>query len=260
MIIDVITILSTFIATLIGIIGNTWDSKKEGLSKLTVTGRIAVVIAIIAIILAGIQIKEKNRKAISTQQLQSIALNEINSELYELIFTLYILADAADTSNRPDILFNEFNLNRNAKSINVFIDSCIVQNECLDTLHLTFYPENVGLKYQNYQMWQLMEKTYLETRNNSYQIISIYKEYIPLEILVGLNDLFSDDFYKLITLNIPLFARSIEGVRGKRTYNPMTTEHIKLLLTDRSNYDTFIDKYNTVVKCIKNNTLNTKQR
>lgn len=61
--IDYLGLLITFLATIIAIKGGTWDNNRKGIQKLTITGRIAVIIAFLGFIISIITTHQTKKES-----------------------------------------------------------------------------------------------------------------------------------------------------------------------------------------------------
>lgn len=74
---DFIPIIIAFASALIGVVGNTWDSNKTGIRKITLTGWMVVVLAGTSLAYGGIVIQQKNKEIIEIGKIRHIAHNQI---------------------------------------------------------------------------------------------------------------------------------------------------------------------------------------
>ena len=88
--IDFIPLVTAFVATLIGIVGNKWDKEKTGLQRLTWAGWIAVVLGVVALVHGIWTLSDKNRQIADVVRVKQIAYQDI---IDGIDFMLLHLAD-----------------------------------------------------------------------------------------------------------------------------------------------------------------------
>ena len=64
---DIITVVATFSAAIVGIVGNTWNKNKKGIMKLTITGWIAVTLAFLGLYSTVQQSIDKHKRIITLE-------------------------------------------------------------------------------------------------------------------------------------------------------------------------------------------------
>ncbi|MEM1024495.1 MAG: hypothetical protein AAF627_11920 [Myxococcota bacterium] len=85
MIIETLPLLIAFAATLVGVIGNTWDKHRKGLRKLTTTGWLVALFATLSLLVSGYQARQnflaKQEQAEKATLLQTLARDETLSAI-----------------------------------------------------------------------------------------------------------------------------------------------------------------------------------
>jgi hypothetical protein len=98
MVIEVLPLLIAFAATLVGILGNTWDKRRKGLGRLTATGWLVVVFATLSLAVSAYQARaaafakqEQERKA---ELLRTLARDDVLDALWAIVDPFERLVDA----------------------------------------------------------------------------------------------------------------------------------------------------------------------
>jgi len=135
---DYLIIILGFSATIIGIIGNTWDEKRNGYKKLTKTGWIAFIIALISLLFSIIKTNENNR---NKKAIEKVVMDEMKlavSILEEPVQNLYLywkLDKGIDTLNKQEISNELKNINLSDTSFVYYIDNFnLLHNPKIPTL------------------------------------------------------------------------------------------------------------------------------
>jgi hypothetical protein len=87
-VIDFFPLFTAFAATVVGIIGNTWDKRKRGFHRLTTTGRAAVALGVASLAYGTWTIYDKNRQISNVACVKQIAYQQIFEGLDSLLLHL----------------------------------------------------------------------------------------------------------------------------------------------------------------------------
>jgi hypothetical protein len=87
-VIDFIPLFTAFVATLVGIIGHTWDERRRGLHRLTTTGRAVVALGVVSLAYGTWTIYDKNRQISDVARVKQIAYQQIFEGLDALLLHL----------------------------------------------------------------------------------------------------------------------------------------------------------------------------
>lgn len=242
--INVVTVFSTFIAAIVSIVGNTWNKEQKGIKKLTATGRVAFILALISLFLAFVQVKQKNKKVISAQKLTSIASGQMKSETDEIIYSLVILIKTLDEDSQRNS-FRE--IYSDSLELNSFVQNNIVAVEKFDTIVLDTLIKGMGLLYENRMMWEYLSNSYKEIEARINQTLNVYSSYIPEEVLIKLDDLFNDNYFEYITELLPILMKNSDNITREQIsfvqikyYFMIENSFINKLNKLRSNLDNYI--------------------
>lgn len=97
MIIETLPLLIAFGATLVGIVGNTWDKRRKGLRKLTTTGWLVVAFAALSLFVSGYQARQgvlaKQEQAKKATLLRTLARDETLAAIWGILDPFERLAD-----------------------------------------------------------------------------------------------------------------------------------------------------------------------
>ncbi|WP_428071060.1 hypothetical protein [Chryseobacterium gambrini] len=82
---DYLAPILTFLAALVGIVGDTFDKRKKGLRKIKITGWIVIIVATLGLFISTLETKSKIQEIedtnITKTKLNTIALQQINQSL-----------------------------------------------------------------------------------------------------------------------------------------------------------------------------------
>lgn len=108
MFVEVLPLLIAFAATLVGIVGNTWDKRRQGLRKLTGVGWVVVLLAVASLAVSVYQARQavlnREEQARKEALLQDLAREDVMSAIDALLDPFKLLIDTAVglSPNRAD--------------------------------------------------------------------------------------------------------------------------------------------------------------
>jgi hypothetical protein len=196
MVTENITIGITFIAIIVGTIGNTWDKKKKGIKKLTATGWITIIIGIISCSI-GLYKNTQNAKEIDWQEEQKkkvtkIAYSELNRVVDNLLFPFEVLWENfywASDEDPTDL--TKFYKDDNYKFEQLISKKFISQ---WDSVYITESPINPILS-PNKPWWELFSnnaKSNIEDFNTMWLKFNLYYE---SETVIQISSIQRDTFF-----------------------------------------------------------------
>lgn len=104
MVVDTLPLLIAFAATLVGIVGNTWDKRRRGLRKLTVTGWLVALFAALSLAVSGYQARQgflaKQERAAKAALLWTLARDETLDAIWGIVDPFERLADLRNARAR----------------------------------------------------------------------------------------------------------------------------------------------------------------
>jgi hypothetical protein len=196
---DIITLLLTVGAAIIGIIGNTWDKDKKGIKKLTITGWISTVLALAGLILGIHQAVEKSEKLDRIKQLKEIAYNELEHETSSLMEPFLISVKQID---------KEISTGESYYRVSYF-----------DTLIKKYFRDENQIKridfysiagnrgnHANMPLWKIFSKAFSDNNTKLNSTVAKYNLYLPEEVLLNIHKLTNSCLSEFTTELLPVTA------------------------------------------------------
>jgi len=211
---DFVSVITSFAAALIGIIGYTWDAKKKGLARITWTGRIALFLALIGLYSTIQQSFDKHKHIMKTRQLNIAAAMELDDELDELIepFLILMLTQGDSTIRKHGVLWVT-----KAYDDYTFFDSLIRQqlmkDDKIERMNYYSTPNKMimGPSSDNLPIWRIFSQMYTGTKANVDNTLANFSLFVSEDDRLDTYKLFSSNptenrFFKFITKSLPIIA------------------------------------------------------
>jgi hypothetical protein len=214
-----ITIIISFFAILVGIVGNTWDSKKKGIKKLTATGWLTIIIGVTTCSI-GFYKNYQNEKELSWQKLQRekirrVAYIQLNRTLDNLLHPLAILHENVKFKfNLKDSVYDQ------QKQYRPVISE-------LKSKEFTFYLDSFRLndapKYPDIFPEMTWAEWFSENAKNSKEKLNElwlkYNMYYDIQTIMQIDSLLSDHFFQMRLLNVKTLIDVNNGANLPISFN-----------------------------------------
>lgn len=204
-----ITIIVSFIAVLVGIVGNTWDVKKKGIKKLTATGWLAIIIGLTTCTIGFYKNyqneKEFNWQENQRQKIKNLAYKELGRIVYHFDYPIIILSYVAferfkfddSTDNKQSL--GTFSLLRNK----IFLNS-------LDSFNLKdTFKDNTVLQVMTWG--EFFTENAKKNKEELNALWLKYQFYYDIETLTAINSLLNDEFLNMRLLEIDFLLNINNG-------------------------------------------------
>lgn len=205
-----ITIVITLIAIFVGIVGNTWDGKKKGIRKLTVTGWLTIIIGLIT---SGVgfmknyqNAKELNWQESQKVRIKKIAYKELNSTVNGLLnsFTLLWYNSCIKFGDSCNIskFNNDFNYKIKELKSKTFISR-------LDSFYPDDSPENPKI-VPNTSWSKLITENANISKQNLNELWLKFHPYFETETVLQINSILNDELFTIHLLEMEATVRSYD--------------------------------------------------
>lgn len=205
---DIIMIVTTFSAALLGIVGNTWNPKRRGIRKLTMTGWIAVVLALAGLYSTIDQALESSRQRMAAQQIQTVALEEIDDVTMHLMESFLVLIyDIGDPS-----LGEKYGLHYSLKPFDhhdffdTLIYSVLCRDKNLEKINFHDIPRMEYVPLIGKPAWEIVSYHFKDSKEKIDLTLTRYGRFLSDDLVLSLTKLTTSEFYNFARQDLPIIA------------------------------------------------------
>jgi hypothetical protein len=196
---SLLTLLLPFTAALVGIRGNTWNSKKRSFYKISVAGWAALAIACMGLMLATLKFRENRKLTRHNESVRKIILAEI-----ELATKDYALDPFLEMLMQIESRTDESRLFDGSR----FYSDLAYPIEALTTINVVklvrefYFCKKIDNPLYS-SVWGGYGYRFEKLKIQLNVTISKYRAFMPHEILIAIEELLQDRFFKQIILAGP---------------------------------------------------------